>query len=261
MQLAKEEAEKILSVVLDIAESMLNCGAEVSRVEDTIRRICMSYGAQRVHPFVITSSIVVTIQLSNEAAITQTRRVGGNMTDFTRLEELNDLSRKICKYQYPVEKMTELYQEKIVATIPDKSVYRKTFFGYLIATFSFAVFFGGNVYDGIAALAIAAVLWLIDHYFRRIINNQMLYLIIASFCMGSMAVIVGAIAPVFHQDKIIIGDIMILIPGLAMTNAIRDIFSGDTISGMLKLCESLMQAGMIAIGTVSAILLIGGRFG
>lgn len=259
MQLTKEEAEKILVAVLDFAGAMLNCGAEVSRVEDTIRRICMSYGAKRVDPFVITSSVLVTMQLQDESTVTQIRRVSGNTTNFTRLEELNDLSRKICQYHYTVEEFRDKFQNIMHITMSTKEIHRKTFFGYLIATFSFAVFFGGNAYDGLAALAIAAIMWLIDYYFRKIINNQMLFLIIASFCMATIAVIISSTSPVFHQDKIIIGDIMLLIPGLAMTNAIRDIFSGDTISGLLKLCESLMQAGMIAVGTVGAIWIIGGR--
>lgn len=259
MQLTKEEAEKILVAVLDFAGAMLNCGAEVSRVEDTIRRICMSYGAKRVDPFVITSSILVTMQLQDESTVTQIRRVSGNTTNFTRLEELNDLSRKICQNHYPVEEFREKFQEKMNATIPTKGVYRKTFFGYLISTFSFAIFFGGNIYDGFAALFIAAIMWLMDYFFRKIINNQMLFLMIASFFMATIAVMISSTNSIFHQDKIIIGDIMLLIPGLAMTNAIRDIFSGDTVSGLLKLCESLMQAGMIAVGTVGAIWIIGGR--
>jgi len=51
-----------------------------------------------------------------------------------------------------------------------------------------------------------------------------------------------------------IGDIMLLIPGIALTNALRDLFVGDTISGILRLLEAVLQAGIIACGFALAIL-------
>ena len=74
-ELTRKDAEKLLGTVLDIGESMLICGGEVSRVEDTMQRICTSYGVARVNPFVITSSIVITLQLTDGDAVTQTRRI------------------------------------------------------------------------------------------------------------------------------------------------------------------------------------------
>ena len=59
------------------------------------------------------------------------------------------------------------------------------------------------------------------------------------------------------MDKIIIGDIMLLIPGLAMTNAIRNILSGNTISGFIRLAESLIWTGSIAGGFMLAMLAAG----
>lgn len=40
-----EEAEQYLYYAMTIGEHLLISGAEVGRVEDTIRRICMAYGA------------------------------------------------------------------------------------------------------------------------------------------------------------------------------------------------------------------------
>ena len=68
----------------------------------------------------------------------------------------------------------------------------------------------------------------------------------------------GRALPFLHTDKIMIGDIMLLIPGIAMTNSIRDILVGDTISGLMRLIESILWAGSLACGFMTAILLIGG---
>lgn len=67
-----------------------------------------------------------------------------------------------------------------------------------------------------------------------------------------------AVIPVFHADKIIIGDIMLLIPGIAMTNAVKDMLVGDTIAGTMRLLESLLWAGALAGGFMASMWLMGG---
>ena len=64
--------------------------------------------------------------------------------------------------------------------------------------------------------------------------------------------------PFLHADKIMIGDIMLLIPGIAMTNSIRNILVGNTISGIMRLIESLLWAGALACGYMTAIWFFGG---
>jgi len=83
--------------VLNIGQKMLNNGAEIYRVEDTITRICNAYGAISVDIFVITSSIVLTFQMEGENPHTQTRRIFYQQrTDLDYLNSLNEFSRKIC---------------------------------------------------------------------------------------------------------------------------------------------------------------------
>ena len=60
-----------------------------------------------------------------------------------------------------------------------------------------------------------------------------------------------------HIDKIMIGDIMLLIPGVAFTNAVRNVLIGDTISGLMRLVESVLWAGAIACGFVLSIWVTG----
>ena len=153
-ELTRKDAEKLLGTVLDIGESMLICGGEVSRVEDTMQRICTSYGVARVNPFVITSSIVITLQLTDGDAVTQTRRINRSATDFMGLEELNELSRYLCSHTPPVDEIAAIYKESIQQKEQTKRA-AKMLFGYLIAACAFAIFFGGNMWDGCAAALIA----------------------------------------------------------------------------------------------------------
>ena len=93
---AADQANECLFRILDLGQEMLQCGGEVSRVEDSIRRLCLAYGAERVDVFIITSSIVVTIYAHRFGAVTQTRRIVGQKYDLNKLERLNELSRRIC---------------------------------------------------------------------------------------------------------------------------------------------------------------------
>ena len=71
---------------------------------------------------------------------------------------------------------------------------------------------------------------------------------LCAFCVGSLIGLVCRAIPTLHGDKIIIGDIMLLIPGLAFTNAVKDIFIGDTISGVMRLIETVLWAAALALG-------------
>ena len=97
-----QTSKDFLHIFLDMGDALLNSGAEIFRVEDTLNRMGYACGAAQMNVFVITSSIVITMEFPGEGARTQTRRIrecGGN--DFTKLEQLNDLSRRFCNHPVP----------------------------------------------------------------------------------------------------------------------------------------------------------------
>ena len=88
--------ENLLNCAMDIGEQMLLSGAEVHRVEESIKRMCSSFGAKRTDVFIITSSMVVSVFTDDDKSYTQTRRILNSSTDYEKLHKLNELSRKIC---------------------------------------------------------------------------------------------------------------------------------------------------------------------
>ena len=92
---SKKELNILLDLFLDFGEAMLEAGGEINRVEDSISRMGIAYGAVKTNVFVITSSIVLTMTFADGVEITQTRRIiSSGSTDFSKLEQLNVLSRK-----------------------------------------------------------------------------------------------------------------------------------------------------------------------
>ena len=253
----KYDWDKLLQSILDVGEEMIVCGAEVSRVEDSIERMCESYGApyERINVFIITSNIQVTLETPDGRILTQIRRLIRYGTNFDRLDYLNALSRYICENKPDHEEIQQKLEE--VMSRPEPGKFLKIFGAVVIAA-SFTVFFGGNWLDCIAAGFVGLVIVLMELYFSRHESNQIIYNFIVSFVSGLAALLLTKAGLGDHVDKIMIGGIMLLIPGIAMTNAIRDMLIGDIMSGWLRLLSAVLIAGAIACGFALSIILIGG---
>ena len=88
--------------------------------------------------------------------------------------------------------------------------------------------------------------------------NGVVFQFIASFLSGVSTLLLCRFGMQFHADKVLIGIIMLLIPGIMLTNSIRDILLGDIISGSLRLVEAILMAATLALGMMAAIWLMGG---
>ena len=252
-----QDTALMLHTLLELGESMLADGADVRRVEQTLTRMGLAYGAVRMDVFVITSSIVITMEFPGDGARTQTRRIhecGGN--DFTKLEQLNDLSRRFCSHPVSAAELRNEF-EKINANRP-KPLWK--LLGSVLAACSFALFYGGTIPDAITAGIAAILIWSLQKYLRPVCMNEVTFQFAASFLTGCAICGFTLLCPFLHMDKIMIGDIMLLIPGLMSTNAIRDVLIGDTLSGIIRLIAALLLAAALALGFMGAIILFG-RFG
>lgn len=247
------EAEEMLCLAMTIGERLLISGAEVNRVEDTIRRICLSRGVDRVDVFTITSSIVTTIYGPDFGICTQTRRVSGTAYNLHRLDALNQLSRKICNQHLDVPTI-RLELEKIENS-PLYS-FRMQLLIYALISGAFSVFFGGGWQDMIASAGIGILLKLLEAWLRDKFRNALMVALLCSSAGGLLSQLSVRIGLGMHADLISIGNIMLLIPGIAFTNSLRDLFSGDTITGLVRFLESLLLAVVIALGFTFAGLLI-----
>ena len=255
MENAEMNYSRLLQAILDIAEEMLVAGAEVSRVEDSVERMCGAYGCDRINVFVITSNIQVTMEAPDGEILTQIRRIIRNDVNFDRLDYLNDLSRYICAETPSLAQLNEKFDGVMNRKI--YSVWMKYVSAIFIAG-GFAVFFGGQLLDGAAsALVGIAIIWLLNALSKRD-HNLLATNFVVSFAAGLLSITLVHFGIGIHVDKIMIGAIMIQIPGIAMTNAVRDMLTGDLATGLLRLVNSLLLAAVIACGFALSILLTGG---
>lgn len=245
----RREWEERLDLVLDIAEQMVMSGAEVARTEYSIRRICKSFGAVRAEALSITTSLIVTVYYGEYGSVTQTRRVDKFAYNMDRLEKMNALSREICDNKLSVKegrgRFKELMNEKYY------SFYHQILFFMLIA-FTFTLFFGGSVKDALTSSAIAVIFKYIDEFAKKIEINKFIPIVASSLIGGFLAIVAVRMGIADSVSMVSIGDVMLLIPGIMLTNSLRDMFGGDTITGGIRFIEATLIAVMIALGFSSA---------
>ncbi len=247
-------ADKILCLALDIGENILLCGGEINRVENTIERICKAYDAEHIEVFTINSLIVAAIRLSDGSYSNQMRRMGQAGKDLYHLEKFNALSRRVCSERTPVDEALEL-----VIKTKEKKAYPTIFsiLGAFFATSAFTIFFGGSFLDALASGIIGIIISFIDQHSPSYIN-KIASTVICSFIGGALAHLAIFVGLGNSVDYIMIGIIMILIPGITFGYALRDLLFGDLLSGLLKLVEAILLAAMIALGFSLPIILMGG---
>ncbi len=254
MENERKKMTKLVHALLCMGEALVSCGAEIFRVEDTLNRVGYAYGASNMNVFVITSSIVITMEMPDGQLMTHTRRIrNANGTDFTRLEKLNELSREISSSPLPPEKL----EERIKEIASGSCRKRELLAGYVLASAFFTVFFGGSLYDAAAAGVVGVFIWILAIYLMPFCMNNVVYQFSASLLSGLLICVAAKIFPGLSMEHIMIGDIMLLIPGIMFTNSLRDVLLGDTISGAMRLIEAILLTFALVLGFVAAIWIIG----
>ena len=254
MTLTNEHSE-LMDTLLDFGETMMFAGGEIGRIEDSLGRLGYVYGAVKTNVFVITSSIELTLAFPDGSSYTRTRRITtGGSTDFEKLRQLNALSRLCAADRLPVD---ELHRR--VSAIGNSNMSRLKFYlGGAIAAGSFSLFFGGSFADALMAALFSLLISFMQEKLAGRCPNKIFFLFVSSLIAGCGICLTARVLPGLQIDKIIIGDIMLLVPGIAITNAVRDTIIGDTISGITKLADSLVWATALASGFMVAILIFAG---
>lgn len=247
--------EQILTCAINIGEQLLVNGAEISRVEDTISRICRAYGVRQSHIFSIASCIIVSLQTADGEWITQTRRILNYGTNMYKLDRLNNLSRKICAGCPAWETVEEEFQTIVQSREYSPAV--QVAVCAMVAA-AFTIFFGGSLRDGIAAAFVGVLLKMTLFGLQAMKMKQIFSNIICSIISGLGCIFVCFVGLGRNLDAIMIGNIMLLIPGVILTNSFRDFISGDMISGLLHFSEAIITAICVAGGFIIAIILTGG---
>ncbi len=239
----------LLDMATDLGYELAMSGAETFRVEESIRRVLSSYGVE-AEVFAIPNSLIVSIITDSGKPITRMRRIGFHGNDLDSVEKFNGLSRAICNRRpVPAEGLKWLDHvraQRVHYSTPAK------FLGYFLGAAGYALFFSGSWIDALCSGICGMLVGFVDRIMNDLKANQFFRTIFESFLMALLAYTMGNLSLAQSPDAVIIGALMILVPGLLFTNAMRDIIYGDTNSGVNRIVQVFLIAMAIVLGTATA---------
>lgn len=240
---------ELMELASELGSRLAVAGAETYRVEETVIRVLAAYGLEsRVYS--VPNSLFITILVPGELPITQLCRMKNIGTDLDAVEKYNNLSRRICAERPDPETALLWLQE----TEKARKAYSFPWvlFGYVLVACGLCVFYGGNRADCLCAGLCGLFLGFVDHFLGKFNSNAFFQKIAAGFLMPFFAYALAEAGLSRNIDTTVIGTLMLLVPGLLFTNALRDIIFGDTNSGVNRMVTALLIAAAVALGTAAA---------
>lgn len=225
---------------------MLCSGAETYRVEDTMYHILKTSEAESIEALALMTGIIVTLNGPDmEQPITVVKAVNERGTNLNRIVKVNDISRKYCGGELSLE---ETYER--LKTL-EGNQYSRTMYNLAIVGIAagFAMMFGGSLLDVIGAAVVGALTAFLITFGEKVRMDVILVDIISSIGIAMLSMLLKAyVLPEMNLDTVIISAIMLLVPGVAITSAIRDAIQGDYLSGGARILEAFLKAASIALG-------------
>jgi uncharacterized membrane protein YjjP (DUF1212 family) len=237
---------KIAHTAVAAGKIILENGGETYRVEDTILRICEAYGLKQADSFVTPTGIMVSVTDGYGQTISIIKRIKKRSVNLEKIIKVNDLSRNIKSGGYTVDNVMD--QLLRIDSLNRYNMETTILFSSIVAAF-FTLIFGGNPWDFFASFLVGGTIKFVTIKLDSLNINEFFVNMMGGILAACFAILCFHAGLVASLDKVIIGSIMLLVPGLAITNAIRDTLAGDLVSGITRVIEAFLIAIAIATGT------------
>lgn len=247
-----------LELAMEAGELLLENGAEIFRVQDTMHRICKYYGVRSDQFFTLSNGIFVSAGDSEEPLFAKVKHLPVSSGRLDWVCAVNQLSREIEQGKYTIEEAKEELQK--IREMPGKSIRMRVIAGAL-GSGSFCCIFGGDMMDMLSAALVGFLLQLFTIY----VCDRYLSRIVGAMCGGGfitlLCIILHRIGFGHNLSNMVIGAVMLLVPGLAFVNGIRDIANTDYLAGAVRILDALLRFVCIAVGVGVSFMVYHAVFG
>ena len=249
--------KEILRFALLLGEQMLTNGAETSRVEDSVLRVCKSRGFKHVNVFTTPTCVIISDEKFD--GLTFMKTISKRTINLTKIDKLNDISREFVQNEdvdpiYAIDKLKEVEAVKDY----NQFIY---FIGTAMASASFAYLIGGTtVLDFILTLIIASIGVIIYNKILKLNGITFFATLMSSFSIAVLGNLLVNYNVLQNSTSLIVGSIMPLLPGVSFIKGLRDLISGNLIAGISRIVEAILISAAIAVG-VGVVLDLTHRFG
>jgi len=257
----REEKIAVLELAMEAGRLLLENGAEIFRVDETMERICRHYGVTSANFFVVSNGIFVSAGSMDEPLFAKVQHLPVQSGRLDWVCAVNQLSREIESGKYTVEEAREVLEE--IRRMPGKSNRALIIAGGLGAAM-FCQMFGGCLSDSAVAFCVGVVLqfymvYVVGRHVGKLVGTLGGGALITCLCIILYRLEIGQ-----NLSHLIISTVMLLVPGLAFVNGIRDLANTDYLSGAVRILDALLRFAFIAIG-VGLVFIIyhrvfGGRY-
>ena len=241
--------QTILNLAVDLGYELSISGAETFRIEDSMARIAASYGI-KAEVFSIPNYLIVSMLTEDGKPITRMRRIGPHGNNLDAVEKLNALSRKICM-EHPAPETAMQWLEQVRSAIPYYGLFVSVL-GHFLGALGYSLLFGCGATDMVMSGLCGILGGLLNRFMDKMRVNPFFETIFSAFSMALLAYWLNTHGLVQNVNSVVIGALMILVPGLLFTNAMRDIIYGDTNSGITRFVQVLLISMGMALGTAVA---------
>ena len=245
---------KLLLLAGELGYRLMESGAEIYRVEESVHRLLRAYGVEEGEVFAIPNCIIISLTSPRGEPLTQIRRMPAHGTDIYLLEKYNGLCRELCRQAPPFDealaRLARIGRERLAYPLWAELL------AYFLGCGMFTLFYGGTPMDGVCGGLCGVVIGLCLTLTVRLGANLFFRTAAGGAAAALAAVALTALGLGRNQDLIIIGALMALVPGIAITNAMRDIMAGDMVAGISKGAEALLIGVAMALGTALALGLV-----
>lgn len=239
--------DALLELATEVGFRLLKSGGEIYRVEESIVRLLQAYDVPGAEVFAIPNCIIASAVTPEGKTITRVRRVPAHGTDIDALEAYNGLCRTLCRETPELPEAARALKEA------EGGLRQYTLWGRLAGcfatTFFFCLFFRGTWRDALCAGVCGMVICLCQSFMEKRGTNIFFKTLACAAVSALLALALTGIGAGQNVDRITIGALMVLVPGVAITNAMREIMAGDMVSGLSRAAEAVLIATAIAVGT------------
>ena len=238
------EVKNVIDIALTAGEILLANGAENYRIEGTVSKICESYGFNG-ECLAMSNGILLSIEDSNLEKITSMKKVKDKHVDLYRIELINSFSRNIETTPLSYADAKKNLDE--IKNAPNFTMKVRTFAACMTG-FIYTLFFNGSIIDGLASIIICFITYILFEKISELGFFQFLEFYLAGVLIGGASIFSHFLIPTINQHNVITGAIMILLPGVVLTNGIKDVLCGDFSAGIAKFCEAMIVITAVGVG-------------
>jgi len=244
--MAEENKDHILDLALQMGSLMLENGAETQRVQWTMEMM-LSRGDLFAQSYVIHTGVFVGVHDSSFVSATRFARITERRVNLEKIILLNDIARRFNNNELDIESCS--HELERVSAITDFKPHVQLIC-YGLVSMTFTVLFGGKPYDGFASFITGIILGIVMLMLSRVRTSAFLANVVGGSVLTLSAIALVKAGIGVSYIKIIIGALMPLVPGFAITSAARDMVFGDLLSGMSRAGEAVFMSGAITVGVL-----------